>query len=68
MTADTKPKPLFIKVSEAAQLLRISRAQAYVLVKRGHIPHTLIGAGIRIPLAALEAMAARAMEEPDTQS
>jgi excisionase family DNA binding protein len=60
-------KPLFVKVSEAAQLLRISRAQAYLLVKRGELPHRLIGADIRLPLAALEEMAEEAMQRENEE-
>lgn len=57
----SQTKKLFVKVSEAAHLLQISRAQAYVLVKRGDLPHALVGSGIRIPYQAIEEMAARAM-------
>jgi excisionase family DNA binding protein len=59
----THSKPLFLKVAEAADLLGISRAQAYVLVKRGVLPHILVGSDIRIPLAALEAMAEQAIQK-----
>jgi excisionase family DNA binding protein len=56
-------KPLFAKPAEAADLLRISRAQVYVLIKRGDLPSTKIGAELRIPIAAIEAMAEKAIGE-----
>jgi excisionase family DNA binding protein len=56
-------KPIFAKPAEAADLLRISRAQVYVLIKRGDLPSTKVGAELRIPIAAIEAMADRAMAE-----
>ncbi len=42
-----------LTVSEAAQVLRIGRRQAYEAVRRGEIPSTRIGRSIRIPVSAL---------------
>ncbi len=54
-------EPVLFRVSEAAELLRMSRAQAYVLVAKGIIPSIRIGSMIRIPADALRAMVAEAM-------
>ena len=59
-------EPLFVKVKEAAQLLGISRSKAYELVYKGEIPHIRIGASIRVPLAALRAMAKLNRAETET--
>lgn len=48
--------PLALTVSEAAQLLQISRASAYEAVRQGSIPSIRIGRTLRVPRAALEAM------------
>lgn len=46
---------LLLRVSEAAQLLSISRSQAYELVARGVIPSVRLGGKcIRVPRHALE--------------
>jgi excisionase family DNA binding protein len=51
---DTKPidQP-FLTVNELADLLRVSRRTAYVLVQTGRVPSVRIGGSIRIPRAAL---------------
>jgi excisionase family DNA binding protein len=43
----------FLTVPEVAQLLRISRSQAYLLAERGELPVLRIGKLIRIPESAL---------------
>jgi excisionase family DNA binding protein len=55
---------LFLRVEEAARLLRISRASAYVLARRwldtggtDGLPAVQIGRSIRIPTVALERLA-----------
>jgi excisionase family DNA binding protein len=55
-------EPLFGRVSEAAHLLRISRAKAYELVALGVIPSVKIGNSIRVPLQALRDLAERAVK------
>jgi excisionase family DNA binding protein len=54
----------FLRVEEAARLLRISRTSAYVLARRfletdgrEGLPAVRVGRSIRVPTAALEQMA-----------
>jgi excisionase family DNA binding protein len=63
MTADTRNEqgaPIFIRLSEAARLLSMSRASAYQAVRKGVIPGVRIDGKWRVPLAALRQMAAEA--------
>jgi excisionase family DNA binding protein len=50
-------EPILYRVDEAARMLSISRSEAYALVAKGLLPHVRIGSMIRIPVAALKAMA-----------
>lgn len=47
-------QPLVLTVSEAAQLLRISRAFAYELIARGDLPAIRLGRRIVIPRAIID--------------
>jgi excisionase family DNA binding protein len=54
----------FLRVEEAARVLRISRASAYVLTRRflenegrEGLPAVRVGRSVRVPAAALEQMA-----------
>lgn len=51
---------LFYRVSEVAELLGMSRAQAYVLVAKGELPSIRIRSMIRVPADALDAMVEKA--------
>jgi excisionase family DNA binding protein len=46
--------PLTLSVTEAAQLLGISRAFAYELVARGELPSLRLGRRVVVPRRALE--------------
>lgn len=48
------PERLTLSVSEAAEMLGISRALAYTLVRSEHIPSLRLGRRIVVPRAALE--------------
>jgi excisionase family DNA binding protein len=55
---------VFLRVEEAAQVLRISRTSAYALTRRfldtdgrEGLPAVRIGRSVRVPAAALELMA-----------
>jgi excisionase family DNA binding protein len=50
---------LLLRVNEAAELLSISRAQAYVWINEGRIPSVRIGTSIRIPTRQLEELIAQ---------
>jgi excisionase family DNA binding protein len=54
--AETGPERLLLTVAEAAAFLRISKAFAYVAIRRGEIPSIRIGGVIRVPRAGLEKM------------
>lgn len=47
--------PVLLKPDEAIELLKVSRAQFYNLVREGVIPSLKLGKSIRVPLRALEA-------------
>jgi excisionase family DNA binding protein len=53
---------LTLSVEEAAQLLGISRALAYELVRRGELPRLQLGRRILVPRRALEELVAAAAE------
>ena len=53
----TRPDTLFVRPSEAARMLSISRSKIYELLRIGEIPSRKFGASLRIPVAALEQMA-----------
>lgn len=48
------PERLTLSVSEAAEMLGISRALAYTLVRSEHIPSLRLGRRIVVPRAALQ--------------
>lgn len=61
-------RSLLLTVTEAAQLLRISRNLAYELVAQGQLPHVRLGRVIRVPRHGLEQWIARqAGLPPDPQ-
>ncbi len=49
-----QPEMGVLTVSEAAEILRIGRRQAYEAVHRGEIPSFRIGKSIRIPTKSLQ--------------
>lgn len=51
---------LTLSVEEAAQMLGISRALAYELVRRGDLPRLKLGRRIVVPRRALEKLVAAA--------
>jgi excisionase family DNA binding protein len=54
----------FLKPSEVAQALGVSRSTAYQLIREGKLPHVLIAGRIRrVPARALEELAERAIAE-----
>jgi excisionase family DNA binding protein len=54
----------FLKPTEVAARLGISRSAVYELLRRGRLPHVQLGPRIRrVPARALEELAARALEQ-----
>lgn len=62
-------EPILVKPEQAAELLGISRSQAYLLIRSGELPCKRVGARLRVPLAALRAWAEReGSEKPEAAS
>jgi excisionase family DNA binding protein len=61
---ETKPERLFLKPSEAAQMIGVSRAKIYELISSGAIPSKKIGDSgmIRVPLAGLKRLVDEALQ------
>jgi excisionase family DNA binding protein len=63
----TTPAPaapaLLLTVAEAAQALRLSRAQVYNLVSRGELQTIRIGSSRRVPVSALQAYIEKLLRE-----
>jgi len=49
----TQHEQVFLTVNEVADLLRVSRRTAYVLVQTGQVPSVRVGGVIRIPRGPL---------------
>ena len=56
-------KPLFLKPMEAAALIRAGRSKIYELIGSGELPSVRIGGMLRIPIAALEKLARKAVDD-----
>lgn len=54
MTTPTPVKKLTLTVEEAAEVIGISRAQAYRCVRRGELRAVQLGRRLVVPLVALE--------------
>lgn len=59
-----RPAPLVLTVTEAAELLGISRAFAYELVARGELPSIRLGRRVVVPRAQLLALVDPAAPRP----
>lgn len=57
------PRRLAVRVSEAAQMLSVSRSKAYELVRSGELPSIRVGKVVRVPIEGLEAWVRRQAEE-----
>lgn len=58
MDTNAQTAPLFVRISEAARLLSMSRSSTYEGVRKGAIPAVRIDGKWRIPRSALERLAA----------
>ena len=56
-------KPTFLRMPEVARHLGVSRSTAYALLKKGDLPYITLGGSVRVPRAAIERLAAKAMRE-----
>jgi len=68
MSAIGRNEPLFLRITEAARLLSMSRSAAYQAIRAGQIPAIRVAGKWRIPRAALERLLERAMSAPDGES
>lgn len=59
-------EPLFYTVADTARILKCSRSEAYSLIYEGVIPSLRIRSMIRVPAAALHALACKAMPKGDS--
>jgi excisionase family DNA binding protein len=57
--------PLFLRISEAARLLSMSRSAAYAAIRSGQLPSVRVAGKWRVPRAALEQLLEQAMSAPD---
>ena len=64
MNMAEQAEPIFIRLSEAARLLSISRSKAYEAMRAGVIPAVRIDGLWHVPLAALKRLAADAENAP----
>ena len=53
-----KPSKRFMKISELADALNCSRSKAYEIVKSGAVKSIVISGLLRVPVEALDALAA----------
>lgn len=60
----TSAEGAFLTVKELAELLRVSRRTAYMLVQSGEVPSVRVGGSIRIPRAALAEQLAKTVRTP----
>lgn len=63
---DKNMEPLTLTVTEAAQLLRISRNSAYNLAKEGKLPTVKLGRRLLVPTKALNELLAGNWQPPKT--
>jgi excisionase family DNA binding protein len=61
-TLDAKPLPDILRLPEVAKYLRISRAQVYILAKRGEIPCFHVGTSPRVRRSDLEKWLGRQLQ------
>ncbi len=54
-SANHMDERLLLRVEEAAALLAVGRATAYLLIATGELPCVRIGRSVRVPLADLRA-------------
>ncbi len=60
MNTNEQTEPIFVRISEAARLLSMSRSAAYEAIRAGAIPAVRVAGKWRVPLAALKRLAERA--------
>jgi excisionase family DNA binding protein len=65
MSAIARNDPLFLRITEAARLLSMSRSAAYQAIYAGQIPAIRVAGKWRVPRAALERLLRQAMGAPD---
>jgi excisionase family DNA binding protein len=68
MSAIGRNEPLFLRISEAARLLSMSRSATYQAIHTGKIPAVRVAGKWRIPRAALDRLLEQAMSASDGES
>jgi excisionase family DNA binding protein len=64
MRQNEQKEPLFLRISEAARLLAMSRSAAYAAIRSGQLPSVRVAGKWRVPRAALEQLLEQAMRPP----
>jgi len=65
MRQNEQKERLFLRISEVARLLSMSRSAAYAAIRSGQLPGIRVAGKWRIPQAALERLLRQAMGAPD---
>ena len=68
MNTNVKTEPLFLRISEAARLLAMSRSAAYAAIRSGQLPSVRVAGKWRVPRAALERLLEQAMSASSDES
>ncbi len=63
MVDNIKSEFVFVKPVRAAKLLDMSKSKIYEMIQRKELPAVRLGGCLRIPVAALEELVARARSE-----
>jgi predicted site-specific integrase-resolvase len=66
MDTNERTEPMFVRLSEAARLLSMSRSAAYDAMRKGAIPAISIAGKWRVPVDALRKLAAEAIKTADS--
>ena len=65
--ASAPARRLAVRVSDAAEMLMISRSKAYDLIRQGKLPAISVGKTVRVPVAALEEWVRGQLARPEAE-
>jgi excisionase family DNA binding protein len=60
---NTKSEFVFVKPVRAAKLLDMSKSKIYEMIQRKELPAVRLGGCLRVPVAAIEELVARAQSD-----
>jgi len=67
-TTTTETEAVLLSVAQAGELLGLNARQVRELCWRRHLPHVKLGRHVRIPRAAIEALAEQAIAEHEAEA